>query len=281
LGLIGGSMSRAIREHLPHVRIVGIDREQALGAATASALADLYVSEHDEASVIQAFGGSDLVLLATPVSGIKRWLGQALEHAAWVTDCGSTKREIAQAAAAAKRGTHFVPGHPMAGAGARRPEARADLFQGQSWILCPDQVDPAALIAVEALILRVGARPVRMSAVAHDRAVALTSHAPRLVASALSALVARDGAFAAAGPAFERLVHGAGGSAEMWHDVLASNGDEVARALRLLSSELEACATELEQGVRPERSLAVLAAADQARSAFESLRRDDTGPKPG
>jgi prephenate dehydrogenase len=280
LGLIGGSMSRALREQLPHVRIVGVDREQALGAAATSALADQYVSERDEPAVAQAFGDSDLVFLATPVSGIKRWLGQALQQAALVTDCGSTKREIASAAAVELRG-RFVPGHPMAGPGPRRSEARADLFRGQPWILCPEGVDAAALDAVEALVLRVGARPVRMTAVAHDRAVALTSHAPRLVASALSALVEREGAFAAAGPAFERLVHGAGGSAEMWHDVLASNADEVARALRLLLVELQACAEELEQGARLDHSLAVLAAADQARGAFESSRRGDPERKPG
>jgi prephenate dehydrogenase len=279
LGLIGGSMSLALREQLPQVRIVGIDRDRALGAAAASALADQYVSERDAAGVAQAFGGSDLIFLATPVSGIKRWLGQALQQAPLVTDCGSTKREIA--AAAADLGNHFVPGHPMAGAGPRRSEARPDLFQGQPWILCPEGADPAALDIVEALVARVGARPVRMTAVAHDRAVALTSHAPRLVASVMSALVEREGAFAAAGPAFQRLVHGAGGSAEMWHDVLASNADEVARALRLVLAELQGCAEELEQGARLERSLAVLAAADQARSAFESVRRPDIERKPG
>jgi hypothetical protein len=67
----------------------------------------------------------------------------------------------------------------------------------------------------------------------------------------------------------------------MWHDVLASNADEVARALRLLMVELQACAEELEQGTRLDRSLAVLAAADLARGAFESSRRGDPEREPG
>jgi prephenate dehydrogenase len=281
LGLIGGSMARALREWLPQLRLIGVDRDQVLPAAEAAALADEYVSERDTASVIEAFAASELVFLAAPVSGIRRWLAEALAHGALVTDCGSTKRDILQAAPP-RWAPYFVPGHPMAGAGARASEPRADLFRGRPWVVCPEGVDAAALSKVEHLVRGVGARPVRMSAVAHDRAVAWTSHAPRLVASALVALAQREQAFDAAGPALERLMRGAGGSAAMWGDVLASNADEVARALRLLGLELERCAAELETGGGVQLSLEVLAAADGARSAFEAAHGatpdNDTGP---
>jgi prephenate dehydrogenase len=158
----------------------------------------------------------------------------------------------------------------MAGAGAARAAARADLFEGRPWVLCPEAVEPGALAAVERLVALVGARPVHMSAAEHDRAVALTSHAPRLVSSALTLLVERAGAFEAAGPAFERLMRGAGGEPEMWRDVLQSNADEVARALRALLTELQACADQLERA-ELEHSLGTLAAAERARQAREAL----------
>ena len=273
LGLIGGSMARALRQVLPRVRLVGVDRDVALESARGLGLADHYVSELDAQGVAEAFAVSDLVFLATPVSGIRRWLGVALPHGALVTDCGSTKRDIVLEARASASAGRFVPGHPMAGAGAARAAPTAELFKGRPWVLCPEGVEPEALASVEQLIRQIGAEPVRMSAGEHDRAVALTSHAPRVIASALTALVDREGAYEAAGPAFERLTHGAGGSAEMWRDVLGSNADEVARALRLILRELEACAEELEAGVSLERNLETLAAADRARAAFKAAGR--------
>ncbi|HTV23755.1 MAG TPA: prephenate dehydrogenase/arogenate dehydrogenase family protein [Polyangiaceae bacterium] len=269
LGVIGGSMARALRERLPRLELVGIDRAEVVASGTPRSLVGECVVDVDEAAVQRAFASSDLVVLAAPISGIQRWLEPALAHGALVTDCGSTKRELVEAARALPRGACFVPGHPMAGAGASRAAARADLFEGRPWVLCPDGVEPAALAAVERLVTLVGARPVRMTAAEHDRAVALTSHAPRLVSSALTVLVERAGAFDAAGPAFERLMRGAGGAPEMWRDVLESNADEVARALRALLAELQACADELERADL-QRSLGTLAAAERARQAREA-----------
>jgi prephenate dehydrogenase len=121
---------------------------------------------------------------------------------------------------------------------------------------------------IERLVTRVGARPVRMSAAEHDRAVALTSHVPRLVSSALTVLVERHGAIEAAGPAFERLMRGAGGAPEMWRDVLRTNADEIAQGLRSLLAELSTCADELERA-ELERSLSVLSEGERARRLLE------------
>jgi prephenate dehydrogenase len=195
-----------------------------------------------------------------------------LRHPAVVTDCGSSKRAISAAAGALPDRRRFVPGHPMAGAGADRWALTAQLFEGRTWLLCPEHADPVAVDAVERLVAQVGAKPVRIAAAAHDRAVALTSHAPRLVASALIALAEHEGALDAAGPAFERITRGAGGSPEMWRDILGSNADEIARALRLLVRELSSCAEELEANGTA-RNLSTLAAAERAREAFDSRRR--------
>ena len=268
LGVIGGSMARALRERLPALRLIGVDRAEVIATDSARQLVDRCVSEADPSEVERAFAECDLVFLAAPINGIRRWLAPALERGAWVTDCGSTKRELARGAQALEHGGRFVPGHPMAGVGSSRAAAAPDLFVGRPWLLCPEGVEPAALAAVEQLVALVGGRPVHMTAGRHDRAVALTSHLPRLMASALTTLVERDAASAAAGPAFERMLRGAGGAPEMWRDVLQSNADEVARALRELLGELAACADELERG-QLERSLGTLAAAERAREALE------------
>lgn len=266
LGVIGGSMARALRERWPRLELAGIDRAEVIASGAPRALVGECIVDRDVDAVERAFARSDLVFLAAPIGGIRRWLAPALASGALVTDCGSTKRELTQAARALPQGDRFVPGHPMAGAGATRAAARADLFEGRPWVLCPQGVDPAALLAIERLVERVGARPVRMSAAEHDHAVALTSHAPRLVSSALTRLVERAAAFDAAGPAFERLMRGAGGEPEMWRDVLQSNADEVARALRALLAELETCADQLERA-ELDHSLDTLAAAERVRQA--------------
>jgi len=274
LGLIGGSLARALRRQLPRLRLVGIERSTAL--PTSAPLVDELLPESDAAGIDRALAASQLICLATPVSAIGGWLRRALQHPGVVTDCGSSKRAIAEQARGLPAAARFVPGHPMAGAGADRSASSEDLFQGRPWVLCPEAAEPAALQAVEQLVTLVGARPVHMTVEAHDRAVALTSHAPRLVASVLMGLAERHGALPAAGPAFERVTRGAGGSVDVWRDILGSNADEVAHALRLLTIELEACAGELEQG-SVERSLGTLVAADRAREAFDAGRRRPPG----
>jgi prephenate dehydrogenase len=271
LGLIGGSLARALRRQLPQLRLVGVERSAALPTLAPLGLVDELLPESDVAGIDRAFAASQVICLATPVSAIGGWLRRALQHPGVVTDCGSSKRAIAAQARGLPAAARFVPGHPMAGAGAARSASSEDLFEGRPWVLCPEQAEPAALQVVEQLVTLVGARPVHMTVDAHDRAVALTSHAPRLVASALMGLAEQHGALAAAGPAFERVTRGAGGSVDVWRDILGSNADEVARALRLLTLELEACAVELEHG-SVERSLTTLVAAERAREAFDAGR---------
>jgi len=272
LGLIGRSLASALRERSPGLVLTGIDREEVVRAGAPAELLNELLSERDTSAIDAAFAAAQLIVLATPVSVIPLWLARALKHPAIVTDCGSSKREISAAARLLPGAERFVPGHPMAGAGADREATRPDLFEGRPWVLCPDGAAERAYHVVEQLVTSVGARAVPMTVDAHDRAVAWTSHVPRLAASALTILAEREGALLAAGPAFERLSRGAGGSMEMWRDVLASNADEVARALRRLLEQLAECATELEAG-SVERSLVLLAAADQARQNFDAGRR--------
>jgi prephenate dehydrogenase len=266
-GLVGASLAAAVRATEPAIRIVAVDLPVVVASTAAQAHTDELVESGDSARVRAVAEASDVCVLAAPVSVIVATLPTLLEHAAVVTDCGSTKRSICAAASASPRAGRFVPGHPMAGGpegGAA--QARAELFRGQTWLLCPENSDADALARVESLIALVGANCVHMAVREHDRAVAYTSHAPQVMASALAVLAARANAALAAGPAFRATTRSAGGSESMWRDIFAANGDEVSRVLRELASELAGVAAGLEGlPVDASAAMALLAAARALR----------------
>lgn len=261
VGLIGASIALGCRERGLFDEVVGIDSDvEGLGPP----LADLLraVPADDENSVRAALGSSDLVVLAAPVLAIADWLERALDYAPVVTDCGSTKRHLVDAARRHARFGRFVPGHPMAGGQGGRNAANPALFRERKWILCDAESDPDASARVTTLVRGLGAELVRMSVGKHDAAVAVTSHLPKLMASALAVLAARANAVPAAGPGYASAVRPAGGTEEVWRDILATNADEVAGALRAVLAELEPIAQDLER--RPpaaDRALELLAAA--------------------
>ncbi|HEV8551684.1 MAG TPA: prephenate dehydrogenase/arogenate dehydrogenase family protein, partial [Polyangiaceae bacterium] len=210
---------------------------------------------------------ADLVLLAAPVQSIVELVPRALESARLVTDCGSTKGAVVRAAEASPRRGRFVAGHPMAGAPEGGIElAQPGLFRNRRWLLCPEGSDEDAVATVEALVRRLGAEPFRLSAGEHDRAVALTSHATQIVASALAAVALEAGAEITAGPAFEGATRVAGGPEAMWGDIVATNAGAIADGLAALESELSAVRRGLTQPI-PDRgpALALLARARRLR----------------
>lgn len=244
-GLMGGSLALSLRR-TGQVHVTAIDRAPVLERAREKQAADDHLPLEATEELKIALERSDVTVLAVPVSTIVRLLPWSLTHAPVVTDCGSTKREIAQAAREQVRGTSFVPGHPMAGLpGGGIENARGDLFEGRSWIICPEQVEREALERVTELIALTGAKLVSMSPEQHDRAVALTSHLPQILASALLTLADGESARVAMGPAFERATRGAGGLESMWSDIFETNADEVARAAEALSRELSQVAAGL------------------------------------
>jgi prephenate dehydrogenase len=246
-GLIGASIAAAVRKAAPGISLVAIDLPTAVFAPEVRALSDEQVDGTDRARLQSEVALADLCVVSAPVSVIRAELPALLESAQVVTDCGSTKRSICAAVSGLPRARRFVPGHPMAGG----PEggaalARADLFQQQTWLLCPENSDPDALARVEQLLSLVGANGLHISLEAHDRAVAYTSHAPQLLASALSVLASRAGAVLAAGPAYRATTRSAGGADLMWRDIFAANADEIGHVLKQLACELQSVAQGLE-----------------------------------
>jgi prephenate dehydrogenase len=248
VGLIGGSVVRAVRAAAPQIRLVGVDPAWRDVSEVLGDTLDQLIDAGDGKAVQAALEAVDLVVLSAPVRVILAELSRTLEYGAVVTDCGSTKREIAGAMAGHPARARFVPGHPMAGF----PEggavhAKPDLFVGRRWILCPDASSEAARREVEALIQLVGAEPVAMTPEAHDRAVALASHVPQLLGSVLRATATEVGADAVAGPGFASATRVAGGSAAIWGDIFSSNADQICWALKCVTQELEQVVAGLER----------------------------------
>ncbi|HEV8247931.1 MAG TPA: prephenate dehydrogenase/arogenate dehydrogenase family protein [Polyangiaceae bacterium] len=268
LGLIGGSVGLALRERDPEVVVTGIDRPEIVASPVALRVAHDLVATDDPTRVAGALA-AELVVLAAPVGVIQRELSRVLDQAEVAIDCGSTKRAICASVAGHRRRSRFVPGHPMAG----MPEggieqARADLFEGRRWLICPEESSAEACAVAEKLIALVGAQAVRLTAAEHDRAVARTSHVPQLLASALLVAANSMGAAAAAGPAFAGATRVAGGPEAMWRDIFATNADEIANALRELVAELGTIQQDLNG--RPASLTAALGLLERARRLRKS-----------
>jgi prephenate dehydrogenase len=252
-GLVGASFALAMRRAGACVRLAGWDVSE---AALGEALALNVVDEADEAFAGGGVSASDLVYLAMPVGQIIEFLrgpARQLKPGAVVTDAGSTKVEVCRAARArARKDWRFVGGHPVAGSHEQGPaSARADLFEGAPYILtsAEDGSDPAALGALSETLGRLGARVGVMTAREHDRALALVSHLPQLVSSALAACVgaqADAGALASlSGKGYRDMTRLAASPWGVWCDILLTNSSEVADALDLLLTKLAAVRDEL------------------------------------
>jgi len=267
-GLIGGSIIQALRRSADELSIVGVDDDRILERAVSTGLLDQGHGLDQLGSPREVAEGADLVILALPVSAILAALPQWLAAAVPVTDTGSTKRAVLLQARRQIHSDWFVPGHPMAG----RAEqgflaARADLFQGRSWLVCPEGCRQDAVAAVDDLIRAVGARRHDVSAEEHDRLVAVTSHVPQLLASWLATAGAERQAMHAAGPAYADMTRIAGGSERMWKDILATNAAPIAEVLADGIRTLAAIAEELgEQPPKLEAALDLLALARSARN---------------
>jgi prephenate dehydrogenase len=148
----------------------------------------------------------------------------------------------------------IVGGHPLAGRETSGPAAaRADLFLGRPWALCPsDASSREALSAVWSLAEATGAVPVRLTAQEHDRAVAVLSHLPQVVSSALAGLLVAEPTEGSplrtelSGPGLADTTRLAASSPRLWTEILSANGAYVAPSVRTLAHDLLALADALE-----------------------------------
>jgi prephenate dehydrogenase len=250
-GLIGTSIALAMRERGAEVFLS--DRD-------ASALR---MAEELGAGALLPDGGTaddgppggepvDLAVLAVPPHAVAAALRDAqrreLAHA--YTDVASVKAHVlAQAGALGCDLGRFVGGHPLAGRERSGPAAaRADLFLGRPWALCPTpECRPEAIAAVTALARACGAEPLTVDVGEHDRAVALISHAPHVVSAAMAAQLvdAREVALGLSGQGVRDVTRVAGGDPALWLGILAANATPVADVLDAVATDLATTAAVL------------------------------------
>lgn len=142
-----------------------------------------------------------------------------------------------------------VGSHPVAGGEKSGPlAARPDLFEGKPWILVPtESTTGLALNSVLQLVSLCGARPVLLDADEHDRSMALVSHGPHLISSLAAArlLDGRDAELRLAGQGLRDVTRIAGGSPELWTDILSANAGPVAAVLEAFAADLLDVVSEL------------------------------------
>ncbi|MFE9815940.1 prephenate dehydrogenase [Streptomyces sp. NBC_00236] len=206
----------------------------------------------------------DLAILAVPPQHVASALRehQLRDLAHDFTDVASVKAGPQEEAA--KLGcdlSRYVGGHPMAGRERSGPLAsQADLFQGKPWVVTPGPgARRQAVERVTELAELCGARPVVMSHAEHDRAVALISHTPHMVASLLAArlLDGDESQLQLAGQGLRDVIRIAAGDAELWTDILGSNATAVADVLAELALDLREVVDALRDlgAAAPERHL--------------------------
>ena len=245
VGLIGGSIGLAAREYVEDVEVVGYGRdpERLRVALERGAIG------REAGSVAEAVDGAELCFACAPVGALPALVREALAAAGpgcAVTDVGSTKQSLL----AEVDDPRFVGGHPIAGAETAGVEhARADLFQGAAWYLCPLPNSEGLLYErLHRFVVDVGARPVAVDPVAHDRAVAVFSHLPHVLANVLASRAAAHGETLPVGPSFRDMTRVAGANTAMWADIYRANRAAIVEEISAFRRELEAVEERLSGG---------------------------------
>ena len=256
LGLIGGSIALAARQLWPKALVIGVDNKDVL--ETAMRLHAIDVAADDLIVLAEA----DVVILAAPVKAniaLLAELDENVRQPAVITDTGSTKRGMAEAAGALPARFTFIGGHPLAGAAQGGLEhARPDLFQGRPWLLTPaarssGRPDTAGtgIDKLTDFVTALGAVPRLVGVHEHDRLLAFLSHLPQLTASALMQVVGdevgADG-LSLAGRGLADTTRLASSPPDIWRDIAATNADEIGFALDALIGRLQDLRRDLQEG---------------------------------
>jgi prephenate dehydrogenase len=266
-GLMGGSFALALKRAGLVQRVVGFSPSE----TTTTRALQMGVIDQIATSASNAATGSDLVLIAVPVSATEasfQAIAQELSSNCLVMDVGSTKSDVLAAAKTAlgNKLAQFVPAHPIAGKEVAGVEhADADLYTGCQVILTPtDFTENTQLQRATAVWLALGCKVRHMTATDHDAAFAAVSHLPHLLAFAFMNSISnqnqRSEFLDLAGPGFRDFTRIAAGDPKVWRDIFLANSAEVLAQSQNFRSSLEA----LERAVLAGDSAAIEALISQA-----------------
>jgi prephenate dehydrogenase len=250
VGLMGGSIGLAAKEHVEDAEVVGFGRDpERLRLARERGAVDRVAP-----SIEDAVDGAQLCFACAPVGALPELVRAALDASGddtLVTDVGSTKQDLVSRTPDPR----FVGGHPIAGAETAGVEhARADLFQDAVWYLTPHEHSGGLLYErLHRFVVELGARPVAVDADTHDRLVAVFSHLPHVLANVLASQAAsrlseHGEALRQVGPSFRDMTRVAGANTAMWSDIYRSNRAAIMEEIRGFRRELDEVERRLESG---------------------------------
>lgn len=245
-GLIGGSLARDLKRLGEVGEVVGSSRR----VANLRRAVDLGVIDRFDVDVARAAAGADMIVVAVPLGAVPAVLeriGDAVDGDAIVTDVGSAKGHVVEAARAAfgSRLPRFVPAHPIAGTEHSGVDASVErLFERRRVIVTPiAETDGGAIERVSEMWRTVGAEVIEMGVAHHDEVLADTSHLPHMLAYTLMDVLGRRKEraeifeFSAGGLRdFTRI---ASSDPQMWHDICLANRGAMVAAIERFSAELD------------------------------------------
>jgi prephenate dehydrogenase len=246
-GLMGGSFALALKKAGMVRRVVGYSKSP----STTERARKLGIIDVAAESALLAVSGSDIVLIAVPVSateGTFKAIRHLVEPGVLLMDVGSTKRDVVDAARRVlrERVGSFVPAHPIAGkeqSGIQH--ADAGLYAGRQVILTPlAQTAPEMIQKATDAWAAIGSQVLKMSPENHDAAYAAVSHLPHLLAFAFFSAVTHQpsgGDFLSlAGPGFRDFTRIAASDPKVWRDILIANREELLKQSQRFRHTLDA-----------------------------------------
>lgn len=246
VGLIGGSFALGLRKGGFRGEILGVSSPSVINKAVEHGVISRGVS------LQTACEQADLLYLSDRVDGIietLRIIGPLARPGCLITDAGSTKRAIVQAADKALKAATFIGGHPMAGKELRGVEnADPAIFSGRPYVLTGSSRESPLVSNFEALLRTLNVQIVRMSPEEHDIAVAYTSHLPQLLSTALAKTLAEQSGESfhkVVGPGLLDMTRLALSSPELWTSILRTNSELVSQALDAFISVLNSLREQL------------------------------------
>ncbi len=245
VGLMGGSLARALRQAGKVREIVGYGR----GRDELEQACQLGVIDRYDLDLASAVTGADIIVLAIPVGAIADTAVQlktCLNPNSVLTDVGSTKVSVIDAVRQGfgRLPENFVPGHPIAGTEKKGVAASfATLFNDRRVILTPlPETRAEAVQRVRTMWQWTGAKVVTMEPVHHDEVLAATSHLPHVLAytlvDALSRLSDSKEIFQYAAGGFRDFTRIASSDPQMWHDICLANREQIVKIMELFREDL-------------------------------------------
>jgi prephenate dehydrogenase len=277
VGLIGGSLARALRQAGQCNEIVGCSRH----VAHLQQAVELGVIDRFSTHISDAVIGADMVIVAVPLgatASVFTAIRDNLAPHAIITDVGSVKGSVVTVAQQCL-GQHlprFVPAHPIAGTEKSGVTASfASLFEKHQVILTPlPETDAQAIEKVTAMWTYTGANVIRMSVAHHDEVLAATSHLPHILAYSLVDTLAtmenRIEVFRFAAGGFRDFTRIASSDPQMWHDICLTNQAAVLEALAHFTEDLE----KLTAAIRQQDSQTIKAIFTRAKVARDKFSQD-------